>query len=442
MILLALLAVLPPIALPSQTTVLGNGLVVIVSPDHSAPGVAVDLRYHVGSKDEDRGRTGFAHLFEHLMFMGARYVPYPKFDTLMEAAGGTNNAFTNNDVTNYYEAGPANLLETFLWMEGDRLATLGQEMTQEKLETQRKVVLNERRQSYENRPYGLAHLALEEHLFPEGHPYHWPVIGSAQDLEAAQLADVTGFFARWYEPRNAVLAIVGDVEPAAALLAARKYLGFIQGPRDQPQRREVAPAPLAKEERLQMTDKVELPRLLLAWQSPKAATQGDADCDVLATVLARGRASRLYERLVHRDQIAAEVSAGQGSRELQSDFEIDVLARPGHTNAELLAATDDEIRRLAAEGPTQAEVDSARTRIHSDAARRLEGLVARGTLLTAYQLEYGKADALALDLGRYEKTTRESVRDVARSVLGAPRVIVEVVPAERPAAAAPAKEQK
>ena len=429
MILLALLAVLPPIALSSQTRTLDNGLTVIVSPDHSAPGVAVDLRYHVGSKDEDPGRTGFAHLFEHLMFMGARHVPYPKFDTLMEAVGGTNNAFTNNDVTNYHEVGPANLLETFLWMEGDRLATLGQEMTQAKLETQRKVVLNERRQSYENRPYGLAHLALEEHVFPEGHPYHWPVIGSARDLEAAQLGDVTGFFARWYVPRNAILAIVGDVEPEKAFAAAQKLLGWIPSPAAPPPRKAAAPVPLAKEERLHLTDQVELPRLLLGWQSPAAITQGDADCDVLATILARGKASRLHERLVHRDQVAAEVSAGQESRELQSQFLIDVLARPGHTNEELLARSDEELRRLAAEGPTQAEVDSARTRIYADAARELEGLVPRATRLTAYQLEYGNADGLGRDLGRYEKTTAASVREAARSLLASKRVIVEVVPA-------------
>jgi predicted Zn-dependent peptidase len=431
MLLALLLAVVPPLSLPSQTRTLSNGLVVIVSPDHGAPGVAVDLRYHVGSKDEEPGRTGFAHLFEHLMFMGARHVPYPKFDTLMEAAGGTNNAFTNNDVTNYFEAGPANLLETFLWMEGDRLATLGQEMTQAKLETQRKVVLNERRQSYENRPYGIAHLAMEEHLYPQGHPYHWPVIGSEKDIEAAQLGDVTSFFARWYTPRNAILAISGDVEPEAAFAAAQKYLGWIAAGGDAPApRRAQAPAvPLAGEQRLQLTDKVELPRLLLGWQSPKVATQGDADCDVLATILARGKASRLYERLVHRDGIAAEVSASEETRELQSAFQIDVLARPGHTTAELLKATDDELRKLAAEGPTPAEVESARTRIYTDAARSLEGLVSRVTRLTAYQLDYGTADALARDLGRYEKTTPQSVREAAARVLGPARVVIEVAPA-------------
>ena len=428
-ILIALLALLPPIALPSQTRTLSNGLTVIVSPDHSAPGVAVDLRYHVGSKDEDPGRTGFAHLFEHLMFMGARHVPYPKFDTLMEASGGTNNAFTNNDVTNYFEVGPANLLETFLYLEGDRLATLGQEMTQAKLETQRKVVLNERRQSYENRPYGLAHLALEEHLFPEGSSYHWPVIGSARDLEAAQLPDVTGFFARWYVPSNAILVIVGDVEPEAAFAAAQKRLGFIPSPARPPQRKAPTPVPLAADVRLQVTDQVELPRLLLGWQSPANTTQGDADCDVLATILARGKASRLHERLIHRDQLAAEVSAGQESRELQSVFQIDVLARPGHTTAQLLAATDDELRKMAAQGPTQAEVDSARTRIYSDAARGLEGLVPRAVRLSAYQLDYGDANALQRDLGRYEQVTIDSVREAARALLASKRVIVEVVPA-------------
>ncbi|HEX9576159.1 MAG TPA: pitrilysin family protein [Myxococcales bacterium] len=426
-ILALLLAALPPLSLPAQSRTLENGLVVIVSPDHSAPGVAMDLRYHVGSKDEDPGRTGFAHLFEHLMFMGARHVPYPKFDTLMEAAGGTNNASTGNDVTHYYEAGPANLLETFLWMEADRLATLGQEMTQEKLETQRKIVLNERRQSYENRPYGLARLAMEEHLFPEGHPYHWPVIGSARDLEAAQLADVTGFFARWYVPRNVILAIVGDVEPDAAFAAAKKYLEWIPGP-PAPPRKSVAAVPVLREERLQMTDKVELPRLLVAWQSPPRSQPADADCDLLSFILARGKASRLYERLVHHDEIAAEVGAEQDSRELQSEFQIDVLARPGHTTAELLAALDDELKRIAREGPTQAEVDSARTRIYTDTARALEGLVPRATRLTTYQLDYGTPDGLQRDLGRYEAATPGSVRDAAARLLQTPRVIIEVKP--------------
>jgi zinc protease len=426
--LLALLALLPPLSLPAQTRTLPNGLIVIISPDHSAPGVAVDLRFHVGSKDEEPGRTGFAHLFEHLMFMGARHVPYPKFDTLMEAAGGVNNAFTNNDVTNYYEEGPKNLLETFLWMEGDRLATLGLAMTQEKLETQRKVVLNERRQSYENRPYGLAYLHLEEHLFGEGHPYHWPVIGSARDLEAAQLADVTHFFATWYVPGNAILAVVGDVEPEAAFAAVEKYLGWIDSPR-LPPRNAFARKPLAKEERLQLTDRVELPRLLIGWQSPKNGTQADAECELLAAILGRGKASRLYDRLVHKDGSAATVEVTQDSREAQSVFGINVLAAPGHTLGEILSAVDDELKTFLATGPGQAELDAARTGVYTGFARDLEGLVPRAIRLTSYQLDFGAADSLRRDLNRYETATPESVRDAAARVLGAPRVVVEVAPA-------------
>src|SRR3954468_18845472 len=230
MLLALLLSTLPPLALNAQTKTLPNGIVVIVSPDHSAPGVAVDLRYQVGSKDEDPGRTGFAHLYEHLMFMGARYVPYPSFDTIMEAAGGSNNAATANDVTWYYESGPSNLLETFCWMEADRMATFGLEMTDEKLGTQKPVVLNERRQSYEARPYGMADLVTHEQIWPEDHPYHHTPIGSAHDIEAAQLDDVKRFFAHWYVPSNAIVSIVGDVDTAQAQALVKQYFGWIPSP--------------------------------------------------------------------------------------------------------------------------------------------------------------------------------------------------------------------
>ena len=427
MLLALLFATLPPLSLQATKTKLPNGLIVIVSPDHSVPGVAVDIRYHVGSKDEDPGRTGFAHLFEHLMFMGARHVPYPQFDTIMEQAGGTNNASTADDVTEYHEVGPSNLLETFLWMESDRLATLGQEMTQEKLETQRKVVLNERRQSYENRPYGLAGLALEEHLYPDPSPYHWPVIGSVKDLEAAQLDDVTRFFANWYVPENAILAIVGDVDPAQALALVEKYFGWLPA-KAVPARKEPVLVSLKGEDKLAMTDKVELPRVFAGWLSPARNQPGDADCDLIATILGRGKASRLYQRLVHQDQIATDVGAEQDSRELQGNFTITALARPGHTNQQLLAAVDDELKKLAEKGPTQAEVDSARVRIYTDTARGLEDLVSRARRLTTYQLDYGEPTALQRDLQRYEAATTQSVRDTARGVLNANRVVVEVTP--------------
>ena len=422
--------VAPPLALTSTSQTLDNGLTVIVSPDHTVPGVAVDLWYRVGSRNEEKGRTGFAHLFEHLMFMGARHVPYPKFDTIMEAAGGVNNASTSIDRTNYWEIGPSNLLETFFWMEADRMATLGAAMTQEKLETQRRVVLNERRQSYENRPYGMADYLIAENLFPAGHPYSWDTIGSPQDLEAATLSDVTAFFARWYVPNDATLAVVGDVDPAQVFALAKKYFGFI--PRKElPSLPSPAPVVLAAEKRVALTDKVELPKLLLLWPSPAGYAPGDAACDLLGSILARGKASRLYQRLVHQDQIATEVHASQESADLQGIFRIEALAAPGHTTQELQAAIDDELKRLLAEGPTEAEVDSARERVIADYARALEGLQARAERLDDYFVHFGDANSLQRDLARYSGVTAAQLKSVAQQILVPQRLLIEVQPDAR-----------
>jgi predicted Zn-dependent peptidase len=429
-LLALLLAALPPIGLQAQKKELSNGMTVIVSKDASVPGVAVEFWYHVGSKDEEKGRTGFAHLFEHLMFMGARYVPYPQFDTIMEQSGGSNNASTSNDLTQYHEVGPSNLLETFLWMEADRMATLGAEMTQQKLETQRKIVLNERRQSYESRPYGKAELLLFHQLFPQGHPYHWPVIGSPEDLNAATLEDVKSFFARWYVPSNVTLAIVGDVQPDETFALAEKYFGWMpNAPR--PQRAEVKEFRHKMEQRYELTDQVELPRLTLAWVSPGAMKPGDADCDLLAQVLAHGKASRLYTKLVSELQIAAEVSASQESLELQSVFRIEALARPGHTTRELQDAIDAEVKKLLVEGPTNAEIDAARIGFYTGYARSAEGLLSRAQMLNRYQHHFGDPTAIDKDLGRYEVATPQSVQEVGKAVLGAPRLIIEVQPEKK-----------
>ncbi len=432
MLIALLLAVLPPLSLHATQITLDNGLTVLISPDKSVPAVVVDLWYRVGSKDEEPGRTGFAHLFEHLMFMGGKNVPYPQFDTIMEAAGGTNNASTSNDITNYHEVGPANLLETFLWMEADRMATLGSEMTAEKLETQRKIVLNERRQSYENRPYGKADLLVFEKLFPEGHPYHWPVIGSAKDLEAARLSDVKSFFSRWYVPANASLAIVGDVDAKAALALVEKYFGWMPKA-SVPARAEPPPVVHDKEVRVSLEDAVELPKVIVAWASPQANRPGDAECDLIAQVLGRGKASRLFTRLVYELQIAADVSAGQDSLDLGSVFRIEATARPGHTTSELLAAIDGEVKRLLDAGPTAGELKSGRTGIYTGVARAIEGLLPRAELLSRYRLYYGDATLVEKDLGRYEAATPESVREVARRVLVPGRVVIEVQPARKEA---------
>jgi zinc protease len=433
-----LLATVPAIDVPVTRAELSNGLKVIIAPDRTVPGVTIDLIYDVGSKDEQPGRTGFAHLFEHLMFMGARYVPYPQFDTLMEAGGGTNNASTSEDVTNYFSVGPSNLLETFLWMESDRLLTLGQEMTKEKLETQRAVVLNERRQSYENVPYGKVEDVLPAALFPKGHPYSWPVIGSAADLRAATLQDVKEFFAKWYVPGNASLVIAGDVDPAQAMALVNRYLGFLPK-KPVPVQPTVAPVKLTTEVRIPLTDKVDLEKVVIAWLSPPAGTTGDAACDLIASILGHGQASRLYQRLVYRDQLATEVHVQQGTLDLQSIFRIDALARPGVDVAALEKAIDEEVQRLRLEGPTPAEVEAARTLTYTGAARRMESLVGRAEYLNHLQLTYGVGATVQKDLGRYAGLTPASLRETANQVFVQGRVVVEVKPEPKVAAAPEAK---
>jgi len=418
----------PPLSLHGTALTLDNGLIVIVTEDHSVPGVAMEVLYKVGSKDEDPGRTGFAHLYEHLMFMGARYVPYPQFDAIMEAAGGSNNASTANDFTWYFESGPSNLLETFCWMEADRMATFGLEMTDQKLGTQKPVVLNERRQSYEARPYGLADLVTQELLWPEGHPYHHTPIGSAQDIEAAQLDDVKHFFARWYVPSNAVVSIVGDVDTAQAQALAKQYFGWIKSP----QKPEHAPAPplpqRAQPASKSLTDKVESPKLILAWNTPAFTRPGDAEFDVLANVLAHGKASRLYRRLVHEKQLATEVGAVQRSLELGSAFHIEVLARPGKDLSEVQKEVDSVLQELLAKGPTPAELDAARIVFLGGTARGLEGLVSRAHLLGMMQVNYGDPNALSKDIARYTALTPKAVAEAGRKWLGPGRVVIEVHP--------------
>lgn len=418
----------PSLSLKGTALTLDNGLVVIVSEDHTIPGVSMEILYKVGSKDEEPGRTGFAHLYEHLMFMGSRYVPYPKFDTIMEAAGGSNNASTANDFTWYFESGPSNLLETFCWMEADRMATFGLEMTDQKLNTQKPVVLNERRQSYEARPYGLADLVTQEQLWPEGHPYHHTPIGSAQDIEAAQLDDVKRFFAKWYVPSNAVVSIVGDVDTAQAQALVKKYFGWIRSPQ-KPEHAPVPPLPQRDQPIVKsLTDKVELPKLILAWSTPAFTKPGDAELDVLANVLAHGKASRLYRRLVHEKQLATEVGAGQASHELGSSFSIEVLARPGKDLAEIRKEVDAVLQDVLAKGPTPAELDAARVVFYSGTARALEGLVSRARLLATMQVAYGDPNALPKDLARYSPLTPKAVAEAGRKWLGPGRVVVEVRP--------------
>ena len=345
------------IEVPYTQFTLPNGLHVMIHEDHSVPIATVNMWYHVGSARERPGRTGFAHLFEHLMFMGSGHVKPGEFDTLLEAVGGTNNGSTETDRTNYWINVPSNALELALFLESDRMGYLLDTMTPATVDAQRDVVKNERRQSYENRPYGMADITLTEMLFPEGHPYHWPVIGYMPDLTAASYEDVVAFFKKYYAPGNASLVVAGDLDTAATRRMIEKWFGDVKpGPPVEPPT--IPGVALTGVQKKTMTDRVQLPRLYLAWTTPRHFEPGDAALDVVADVLAGGKNSRLYKRLVYDMQIAQSVSAFQSSSRLASYFEIQVTPRPGHTADEMQKVVDEEIARLQREAPTAHEVRS------------------------------------------------------------------------------------
>src|SRR4051812_26392111 len=333
-----------------------NGLDVILHEDHSTPIVVVNTWYHVGSGDEKPGRTGFAHLFEHVMFMGSENVPVGQFDKWLESVGADNNGSTNTDRTNYYEGLPSNALPLALWLDADRMGHLLPVMDQAKLDLQRDVVKNERRQRVDNVPYGRASETISAALFPPSHPYHWPVIGSMTDLSAASLEDVKQFFRTYYAPNNATLVIAGDFNRDSALTWVRRYFGGIpRGP--QIPARPVVPAfSVPKDTFLVVEDKVTLPRLYETWHSVKLFHPDDAALDVLADVLAGDKNSRLYKRLVFDMQVAQDVNAFQSSGRLDGYFQIIVTPKPGQLPSRMLALVTEEVGKIAHDGVTPREL--------------------------------------------------------------------------------------
>jgi len=431
--LLAAFALLPiearALELPFEKTELDNGLTVIVHPDRTLPLVAVNLLYEVGARDEEPGRTGFAHLFEHLMFMGTKRAPTKMFDAWMEEAGGSNNAWTSSDFTNYYEVGPPGLLPLFLWLEADRLETLGGEIDREKLDLQRDVVLNERRQRVENMPYGKVDLLLPELLYPKGHPYHHPVIGSPEDLNAATVADVRSFFSRHYVPSNAALVIAGDVDTEKAKELAERYFGFLPK-EEKPERASKIEAPrLDGVIRRTIEDRVELPKIVMAWHSPAYLQPGDAELDLFGSILSSGKASRLYQALVYEKTIAQTVDAYQWSRGLSSIFVVEVLVRPGVTLDEAERAIDAVLADAITKPPSTEEVERARNDFELAFLEGLQSLTTRARLLATYQVETGDPGFLEKDLARYREATPEGVLEWAKKVVDPNRrVILRVIP--------------
>ncbi len=423
--------------IPFERYRLDNGLTVILHEDHRLPVVAVNLWYRVGSKDEPPDRSGFAHLFEHLMFMGTRSVPVGEFDRVMERSGGSNNATTSQDRTNYFESGPSNLLETFLFLESDRLRTLGRDITRKKLDLQRDVVRNERRQNYEDRPYGKAYLEMAPSLYPPGHPYHHPVIGSHEDLENATVEDVRQFFARFYVPANVSLVVAGDFEPARARAWIQKYFGDIPAGAE-PEHAVAAPVRLDQPSLRTIEDqRVQLPRTMLLHHSPPFYADGDADLDVLGSVLGDEKTGRLYRRLVYEKELAQDVSAGQWSSMLASVFVIQVTARPGVELEAIEREVDDVIKGLRDDPPTERECARARNGIEMSFWHGVESVASRADLLNQYQFYLGDPGALARDIERYRKLTPRSVLRWSDEVLRPDgRVTLRIVPASAGDAAA------
>jgi zinc protease len=407
---------------------LPNGLTVIVHEDHSAPIAAVNTWYHVGSGRETPGRTGFAHLFEHIMFEGSKNVPEGAFDRWLEAAGGNNNGSTTNDRTNYYEEVPANAVELPLFLESDRMGFLIDAMSPGKVDGQRDVVKNERRQSYENQPYGMAELLLLEAMYPKGHPYSWPTIGSMEDLTAARYEDVVAFFKKWYGPANTSVVIAGDVDAKQVRAAAEKWFGDV--PKSAPVDPLVAqPVALAAEKRLTHEDQVQLPRLYLQWPTPAAYTAPEAALDALASVLADGKNSRLYKRLVYDLQVAQDVTAYHDAGALASTFNVVVTARAGHGLEEIRKLVDEELDKVKAAPPSERELTRFQNQTEAGVYTRLERVAGKANLINDYFTNTGDPDFLAEDLARYKALSPSDLTAVANAFLGPGRVALSIVPA-------------
>jgi len=426
--------------IPFVKHTLANGLDVLVHQDHSLPIVAVNVWYHVGSKNEVPGRTGFAHLFEHLMFEGSQHYDRGYFHPLQEA-GAALNGSTNADRTNYWEVVPTNALDLALWMESDRMGYLLPALTDAKFSNQREVVLNERRQNYENRPYGLAGMAIVASLYPPDHPYHWLTIGGADDIRAAAIDDVRAFFTRYYHPANASIALAGDVDPDIGILMVDEYFGEIPGG-ERPARVQVTtPPPPAKDVKLVLEDRVELPRLYMAWHSPALFAEGDAELDLVAEVLTSGKMSRLYRALVYEQRIATEVAASQNSRELGSFFQMVATAAPGRTLAEVERAIMKELGVFLDRGPTPGELERCLAQAEAHFLFRLQtvgGFGGKSDQLNAYNTFLGDPGYFTRDLERYRVATPDTLRAAAIAHLQpSNRVVLSVVPRGRVALALP-----
>jgi zinc protease len=431
---IALGAQAPVLSVPYTQFRLPNGLNVILHRDASVPVVAVNLWYHVGSGNERPGRTGFAHLFEHVMFEGSMHVPEGAFDEWLEAAGANNNGSTSVDRTNYYIDLPKNALELALFLESDRMGFLLDDKAPGKIDGQRDVVKNEKRSSFDNQPYGQAFLELPALLYPPGHPYAWSTIGSMEDLTAASFEDVARFFRTYYVPNNASLVIAGDIDIDATRALVEKWFADVPAGKPVPPLSPPTPV-LDGVKRKTITDRVQLPRLYVAWHTPGLLKPGDATMDVVANLLTGGKNSRLYRRLVYELQIAQDVAAFQQSQALGSTFLIMTTARPGQSLERLQAVIDEELDRLRAAPPEAREMTRALNQIEANFYRSMErvgGFGGKADQLNSYYYAAGTPDYFQKDLDLYRAVTAADVKAAVERYLPKDRrVELSVVPGEQ-----------
>jgi zinc protease len=406
---------------------LDNGLTVIIHEDHSAPVAAIMMMYHVGSKNEVRGRTGFAHLFEHMMFQGSQHVKKEEHFKLLQQVGANVNGSTSEDRTNYFETLPSNGLELAIYLESDRMGFLLPAVNQGKLDNQRDVVKNERRQTTENVPYGLSYETIAKALYPEDHPYSWPVIGSMTDLSAASLDDVKGFFATYYAPNNSCVVLAGDIDPTQVKAWVAKYFGPIPRGKafDRPKPQEVS---LSEDKRLILEDRVQLPRLYLTWPSVRAYTRTDAVRDVMTDILSSGKNSRLYKSLVYDRQIAQAVSASQSGSEIAGELNISVTAKPGKTLTEIETAVQQVLDDMLKNGVTEKEIQTSLTQKEAQLVNRRATVFGKTGALATYFTLSGDAANINKELQRFSGITPEEILVDAQNAFAQHKVVLSIVP--------------
>ncbi|WP_437624841.1 M16 family metallopeptidase [Sorangium sp. So ce1151] len=416
------------VMIPVEKYTLQNGLEVILHEDRRTPVVAVNVWYHVGSKDEPRGKNGFAHLFEHLMFQGSKNVGEDMYFKYLERAGASErNGTTNTDRTNYFETVPANELALVLWLESDRMGWLLDHANEETFASQRNVVKNERRQNYENAPYGLVPQFLRAATFPESHPYHLLTIGTPEDLDAARMDDVRAFFKTFYAPNNATLVIAGDIDRARTKELVNRYFSSLSKGAPPPVVSKPDPGDLATEKRLEIEADVELPRLTISWVTPPSFAPGDAELDLVANVLSSGKTSRLYKRLVYDLQIAQDVFAGQQSSQLASTFQITATLKKGKSPEQALKLIDAELEKLRKAPPTQDEHDRARAKLLSDLVFSMEQVTARANAINNYNQLAGDPGYFPKDVARYETATAADLQKATADFLPQGRRVIALV---------------